>query len=45
VTLDDVGSLAAELYDPSLLSAAAVGASEDAFRSALEPVSPALAAA
>jgi predicted Zn-dependent peptidase len=45
VTLDDVAALAAELYDPSRLSAAAVGASEDAFRSAIEPVNPLLAAA
>jgi predicted Zn-dependent peptidase len=44
VTLDDVGALANELYDPSRLSAAAVGGSEDAFRSAIEPVNPALAA-
>jgi predicted Zn-dependent peptidase len=45
VTLDDVAALAAELYDPSRLSAAAVGASEDSFRAALEPVNPTLAAA
>jgi predicted Zn-dependent peptidase len=45
VTLDDVAELAAELYDPSRLSAAAVGSSEEAFRSALEPVNPVLAAA
>jgi len=45
VTLDDVGALAAELYDPSRLSAAAVGANEDSFRAALEPVNPTLAAA
>jgi predicted Zn-dependent peptidase len=45
VTLDDVAALATELYDPSGLSAAAVGASEDSFRAALEPVNPTLAAA
>ncbi len=45
VTLDDVGALAAELYDPARLSAAGVGADEDAFRHALEPVNPALVAA
>jgi predicted Zn-dependent peptidase len=45
VTLDDVAALASELYDPSRLSAAAVGASEDAFRSALESVNPSLVAA
>ena len=44
VTLDDVAALAAELYAPERLSAAGVGASEDAFRSALAPVSEALAA-
>jgi predicted Zn-dependent peptidase len=45
VTLDDVAALAAELYDPARLSAAGIGASEDSFRSALEQVSPELAAA
>jgi predicted Zn-dependent peptidase len=45
VTADDVTSLAAELLDPSKLSAAGVGGDEDAFRRALGPVSPALAAA
>jgi predicted Zn-dependent peptidase len=44
VTLDDVASLAGELYAPQRLSAAGVGADEDAFRRALEPVSAALAA-
>ena len=44
VTLDDVAALAAELYAPERLSAAGVGASEDAFRAALAPVSEALAA-
>ena len=45
VTLEDVGALAAELYEPAKLSAAGVGPSEDAFRAALEPVNAALAAA
>ncbi|MDQ4071935.1 MAG: insulinase family protein, partial [Actinomycetota bacterium] len=45
VTADDMTELARELYAPERLSAAAVGADEDAFRAALEPLSPALAAA
>ena len=45
VTLDDVASLARELFAPKRLSAAGVGADEDVFRRALEPVSEALAAA
>jgi len=45
VTAEDVESLARELFDPERLSAAAVGEDEDAFRTALEPVSPTLAAA
>ncbi|MBA3327633.1 MAG: insulinase family protein [Solirubrobacterales bacterium] len=45
VTLDDVHALAAELLAPGLLSAAGVGADEDAFRRALEPVAPGLVAA
>jgi predicted Zn-dependent peptidase len=45
VTLDDVATLAAELYDPARLSAAAVGADEGAFRAALEPINPQLAEA
>jgi predicted Zn-dependent peptidase len=45
VTFADVAALSSELFDPSRLSAAAVGASEDSFRSALQPVNPALAAA
>jgi predicted Zn-dependent peptidase len=45
VTLDDVNELAQELWQPELLSAAGVGGDETAFRSALEAVSPALAAA
>jgi predicted Zn-dependent peptidase len=44
VTLDDVADLARELFAPERLSAAGVGADEDCFRRALEPVSPALAA-
>ena len=45
VTLDDVTALARALFDPERLSAAGVGADEDAFRTALAPVNPALAAA
>jgi predicted Zn-dependent peptidase len=45
VTMDDVKALAAELFDPERMSAAGVGADEDAFRAALEPVNPALLAA
>jgi predicted Zn-dependent peptidase len=45
VTLDDVAGLARELFEPERLSAAGVGADEEAFRRALEPVSPALVAA
>jgi predicted Zn-dependent peptidase len=44
VTVDDVGDLAGELYAPEKLSAAGIGGDETAFRTALEPVSPALAA-
>ncbi|MBN1527740.1 MAG: insulinase family protein [Thermoleophilaceae bacterium] len=44
VTLDDVAALAGELWVPDSLAAAGVGADEDAFRSALAAVSPALAA-
>jgi predicted Zn-dependent peptidase len=43
VTLEDVHELARELFDPARLSAAGVGASEDVFRSALEPLNPQLA--
>ena len=43
VTLEDVHALARELFDPTRMSAAGVGASEDVFRAALEPVNPALA--
>ena len=45
VTLDDVHALAAELLAPERLSAAGIGADEDAFRRALEPVAPALVTA
>ncbi|MEA2420442.1 MAG: hypothetical protein QOE60_2648 [Thermoleophilaceae bacterium] len=45
VTLDDVTQLARELWVPERLSAAGVGGEEATFRSALEAVSPALAAA
>jgi predicted Zn-dependent peptidase len=45
VSLDDVRSLAAELFAPDALSAAGIGPDEDAFRAALSPISPALAAA
>jgi predicted Zn-dependent peptidase len=44
VTLDDVTGLARELWRIERMSAAGVGSSEDAFRAALEPVSPALVA-
>jgi predicted Zn-dependent peptidase len=43
VTLDDVAALARELYAPERLSAAGIGADESVYRSALEPVSAALA--
>ena len=45
VTLDDVMALAHDLWDPGRMSAAGVGGSETAFRSALESVSPVLAQA
>jgi predicted Zn-dependent peptidase len=45
VTLADVMELARELFEPETLSAAAVAPDEDAFRAALEPVSPSLAQA
>ena len=45
VTLDDVNALARELWQPERLSAAGVGGDETAFRSAVEAISPALAAA
>jgi len=45
VTLEDVMTLAADLWRPERMSAAGVGREEKTFRAALEPVSPALAAA
>jgi predicted Zn-dependent peptidase len=45
VTLEQVSSLARELFDPMKMSAAGVGGDEDSFVSALEAVNPALAAA
>jgi predicted Zn-dependent peptidase len=45
VTLDDVMRLADDLFEPERMSAAGVGADEDAFRSALGSVNPLLAAA
>ncbi len=45
VTLEDVRKLTGELFDPSRMSAAGVGGSEDAFRAALAAVNPQLAAA
>jgi predicted Zn-dependent peptidase len=45
VTSEDVVALARDLFAPDRMSAAGVGAEEDAFRSALEAVNPQLAAA
>ena len=45
VTLEDVATLAVELFDPANLSAGGVGADEGIFRAALEAVNPQLAAA
>jgi predicted Zn-dependent peptidase len=45
VTLDDVTTLARDLFQPERLSAAGVGGDEETFRSALEKVNPALVAA
>jgi hypothetical protein len=45
VEAEDLAELAGELYDPARLSAACIGPSEERFRSALLPVSEALAAA
>jgi predicted Zn-dependent peptidase len=45
VSEEDVMSLARELFDPERMSAAGVGGDEDAFRSALEGVNPALSSA
>jgi predicted Zn-dependent peptidase len=44
VELDDLSDLATELLAPERLSAAGIGSDESAFRTALEPVSEALAA-
>jgi len=45
IEVDDLTALAGELYGADRLSAACVGADEDRFRTALAPVSEALAAA
>ena len=45
VTVEDVRALAAELFASGRLSAAGVGGDEEAFRRALEPISPRLAEA
>jgi len=45
VTIEDVRSLTGELFAPTRMSAAGVGASEDVFRGALDAVNPDLAAA
>jgi predicted Zn-dependent peptidase len=42
VTVEDVRALAAELFASGRLSAAGVGGDEEAFRRALEPISPRL---
>jgi predicted Zn-dependent peptidase len=44
VTLDEVAELGRELYDPTRLAAACVGADEECFRTAAGSVSEALAA-
>jgi predicted Zn-dependent peptidase len=44
VAVDDLEGLASELFAAPRMSAACIGPQEDAFREALEPVSPALAA-
>jgi hypothetical protein len=44
VGVEDLQELAAELYSEGGLSAACIGPSEDRFRTALSPVSEALAA-
>lgn len=44
VTLDDLDAVAAEMFAPDGLSAAGIGPDEAAFRAAIEPVAPALAA-
>lgn len=45
VTVEDLKALAAELLDPSRMSAAGVGGSEETFRAGLRHVSPSLAEA
>jgi predicted Zn-dependent peptidase len=45
VSADDLAALLDELYDPSRLSAAAVGGDEDVFKRALDAVNPELVAA
>jgi predicted Zn-dependent peptidase len=45
VSLDDVNGLMRALLAPERLSAAAIGADEDVFRRAIEPVAPGLVAA
>ncbi|MDQ4131035.1 MAG: insulinase family protein, partial [Actinomycetota bacterium] len=45
VSLEEVQRLGEELFAPERMSAAAIGAEEETFRSALEPVNPALTAA
>jgi predicted Zn-dependent peptidase len=45
VTLEQVSELAHELFDPTRMSAAGVGGSEDSFLTALEAVNPSLVAA
>jgi predicted Zn-dependent peptidase len=45
VTADDIAALVEEYYDPTRLSAAAVGGDEDVFKRALEAVNPELIAA
>ena len=45
VTMDDVTALARDLFAPEGMSAAGIGADEEAFRSALAAVNPALEAA
>jgi predicted Zn-dependent peptidase len=45
VTVEDLRELAAELLAPERLSAAGIGADEELFRRALEPIAPALAQA
>src|SRR4051794_22087331 len=45
VTADDIAALVEEYYDPSRLSAAAVGGDEEVFKRALEAVNPELVAA